>query len=259
VSNTNGFFGQLTVPATADNFNARRFQIQQLLAETRTGIPVKVTAVHGGGVGAPPTVDVQPLINQLDSQGNMTPHGPIFGLPVCRVQGGNVAVIIDPVVGDVGWAVAADRDISALKNNAGVQSNPASFRRHNLSDLVYQAAFLNPAIPSQYIEATPGGGWKFLDSLGNSIVTSAAGITFTDVSGNSITLSSSGISFTSGSATMTMTASGLNFAGGGQTMSLGSAGLTVPEGTITNQGIDVGSTHSHSGVTTGASDTGPPI
>ncbi len=65
--------------------------------------------MHGGGVGAPPTVDVQPLTNQTDGQGNQTPHGIIYNIPATRTQGGGNAVINDPVVGDVGFMSVADR------------------------------------------------------------------------------------------------------------------------------------------------------
>jgi hypothetical protein len=120
-------------------------------------VPVKIIAVHGGGVGAAPTVDVQPLVNQMDGIGDKTDHGIIFGVPVQRSQGGGNSVINDPKVGDVGYMAVADRDISALKGNEGGQSNPGSFRRHSMSDGVYMGAILNPAVPNQYVQFTETG------------------------------------------------------------------------------------------------------
>jgi hypothetical protein len=47
-----------------------RFMVQQEIGLLRTSVPVKVLKVHGGGVGAPPTVDVQIMVKQTDSIGN---------------------------------------------------------------------------------------------------------------------------------------------------------------------------------------------
>lgn len=175
---TTGYFGQMGRSDDGTDLDAIRFLIRQELAMVRTGIPVKVVAVHGGGVGPAPTVDVQPLINQTDGQGNQTPHGTIFGIPVTRNQGGGNAVINDPKVGDVGKMVIADRDLSAIKANDGAQSNPGSFRRHNLADGVYIGAMLNPANPDQAVQFTETGVVMF-DKNGNKVEFSSGSVTIT--------------------------------------------------------------------------------
>jgi len=58
----------------------------------------------------PPIVSVQPLVNQVDGQGNPTQHGIINGVPVFRLQGGANAIIADPVAGDIGLLATASRD-----------------------------------------------------------------------------------------------------------------------------------------------------
>ena len=151
------FYGQATRTAQTDDHNAHDFHVRQITKQLRTGIPVKIIAVHGGGAGAAPTVDVQPMVTQIDGQGNQTPHGTIFGIPTIRHQGGGNALINAPKVGDIGYAHAADRDISALKANNGQQSNPGSMRTHDLSDLVYHGAMLNPANPNQAVQFTSTG------------------------------------------------------------------------------------------------------
>jgi hypothetical protein len=75
-----------------------------------------------------------PTVNQTDGQGNMTPHGVIYGIPCPRCQSGANVIINDPNVGDYGILLVADRDISSVKKNAGAQSNPGSYRRHDLAD-----------------------------------------------------------------------------------------------------------------------------
>lgn len=174
------FFGQQGTFDDSSPYNADEFRINQKVREIRTGVPVKIIAVHGGGVGAAPTVDVQPMVNQIDGQGNATPHGIIYGLPVSRSQGGSAAIINDPVAGDVGHIIVSDRDTSALRANEGQQSNPGSYRTHDLSDGVYHGAMLNPATPNRYINMN-GPGISIMDEFGNSIVTSAAGITLNGV------------------------------------------------------------------------------
>lgn len=172
---SDGYFGQQGVSDSAGDSNTTQFQIRQELANVRTNVPVKVIAVHGGGVGKPPTVDVQPMVNQVDGVGKKTDHGIIYGIAVSRNQGGGNAIINDPVVGDVGFMSIADRDISALKSNDGDQSNPGSKRRHNLADGVYQRGMLNPNNPTQFVH--------FRDD----------GVTVADKNGNVIEMNSGGI------------------------------------------------------------------
>ncbi|HEX2753713.1 MAG TPA: Gp138 family membrane-puncturing spike protein [Alphaproteobacteria bacterium] len=152
-----GYFGQQGLASDTSESNALHFAIQQALGDVRTNVPVKIIAVHGGGVGAPPTVDVQPLINQIDGLGNKTDHGIIYGIPSARSQGGGNAIINDPKVGDIGMMHVSDRDMSSLKGNKGAQSNPGSFRSHDLADGVYHGPILNPANPDQYVQFTDTG------------------------------------------------------------------------------------------------------
>jgi hypothetical protein len=183
---TNGYFGQIGLADGDSEYNLLRFIIRQELAGVRTGVPVVVKAVHGGGVGAPPTVDVQPLVNQIDGQGNKTDHGTIYGIAVGRNQGGANAIINDPVAGDVGHLAVNDRDISVVKANGGKKGNPGSFRRHNLADGIYLAAVF-AVTPTQYVQFT-ATGLRIVDINGNTILTSAAGINLNglliDLSGN---------------------------------------------------------------------------
>lgn len=150
-------YGQQGIPDENGEFNATAFQIREALASVRTNVPVKIIAVHGGGVGAAPTVDVQPLVNQTDGIGDKTDHGIIYGIRVQRSQGGGSAIINDPKVGDVGYMAIADRDMSALTSNEGTQSNPGSNRRFSMADGVYMGAILNPAVPGQYVQFTDNG------------------------------------------------------------------------------------------------------
>ncbi|WP_246216996.1 oxidoreductase [Paraburkholderia panacisoli] len=114
-----------------------------------------LAVTNNGGVAPVGFLTLQPLVNQLDGYGNATPHGPIYNVPYFRLQGGANAIIIDPQVGDIGFAGFADRDISSVKANKG-QANPGSKRQFSMADAVYMGGILN-GTPSQYIAFSASG------------------------------------------------------------------------------------------------------
>lgn len=152
-----GFFGHKGLGDDTDEVNAREFALRQALGRVRTNVPVKVVAVHDGGVGPAGTVDVQVMIKQYNGVGEQQSHGIIYGIPWSRSQGGGNAIINDPKVDDIGFISIADRDISSLKANEGKESQAGSFRTHDLADGIYNAAMLNPANPDQYVHFTDTG------------------------------------------------------------------------------------------------------
>ena len=137
-------------PATSPH-NATSFVVQQMLGRIST---VKMVKVMGVDTGAG-TVDVQPLVNQIDGAGNSQAHGTVYGLPYFRYQSGTVAIIVDPTVGDMGLVVVCDRDSSAAKANKGT-ANPGSYRRFSLSDGIYLGGILN-AEPTRWVKVTDSG------------------------------------------------------------------------------------------------------
>ncbi len=163
-----GWYGWMGLSDHTSETNAMDFHIRTLLRQHRTAVPVVVTAVHGGGVGPAPTIDAQVLVDMTDGFGNATDHQVISGIATTRNQGGGNAVINDPKVGDVGFVVVADRDISALKANNGAKSNPGSRRMGNLADSVYIGAMINPANPDQGVQFTTDG-IRIFDKNGQSI------------------------------------------------------------------------------------------
>jgi hypothetical protein len=164
------YAGQQSLTDRVGDFNRHSFLIKQTLLRTRTMTLVRVLAVYGGGVAAPPTVDVLPLVNQMDGAGNSVPHGTVLGVLVFRPQSALGAVILDPVVGDVGFMAVADRDLSTVKANAGAQSNPGSRRVFSLADGVYVGGLFG-GVPTQYVEFTALG--INIVSLGALALTSA--------------------------------------------------------------------------------------
>ena len=172
MAGNDGYAGQAGVAASGADRNVQHFQTKQSLAATRTVVPVKIVAIHGGGVGPDPTLDVQPLINMTDGQGNPTDHGTIYGIAAPRNHTGNGTVINDPVVGDMGYMHVADRDISTFKAT-NAQANPGSFRRHSLSDGVFTRGHNGTATPKQYVQFR-SDGVTVMDVNGNLIETTAS-------------------------------------------------------------------------------------
>lgn len=162
---------------SADDFAVTCFIVRRMIAQLDTMKLVQVIAVTGGGVAAGPgTVDVLPLVSQVDGAGNAQPHGVVHGVPWTRWQGGTSAFVLDPVVDDVGWVACADRDISVVKES-GKQSAPGSYRTYSVADGVYVGGVLGPT-PTQYV-ALLAAGFDFLDVSGNRIQTTSSGFQVT--------------------------------------------------------------------------------
>ena len=154
--NSQGRSGQADLASIASEYGALSFLVSQIINMRSTVQLVRVQAVtNAGGMAAAGTVDVLPLVNQLDGQRNTVPHGTVFGLPYVRLQGGANAVILDPQVGDIGIAVIADRDISAVKASKA-QANPGSMRRGSFADGLYIGGVLNGA-PAQVVRFAADG------------------------------------------------------------------------------------------------------
>lgn len=143
--------GQQQPTSQGSEFNTQEFLVNQLIGRlaTSTLVQVKKVTPPSDPVGAVGTVDVQPMVSQIDGAGNATPHGTIYGIPYFRLQGGVNAIVLDPKIGDIGLAVFCSRDISAVKSTKKV-APPGSRRRYDWADGIYIGGCLN-VTPTQYI------------------------------------------------------------------------------------------------------------
>lgn len=139
-----------TLLSAANDFAKLEFVFNQLLLGKATATIVRVEAcTNSGGLVPQGTVDVTPLVNQVDGAGNSVAHQTIYGLPYHRIQGGSNAVIMDPAPGDLGIAVFASRDISGALA-AKAPANPGSARVMDYADGMYIGGIQN-GVPAQYI------------------------------------------------------------------------------------------------------------
>lgn len=151
-----GYWGQQRGLSAQTKFNELWFVLQTMMARNATTTLVQVKACsNAGGVSPVGTVDVQPLVHQLDGSGNIMPHGIVYGLPYLRLQGGSSAVIMDPKPGDIGIAVFASSDISKVKSTKAAAA-PGSFRRFDMADGLYLGGVLN-GTPTRYVRFTDSG------------------------------------------------------------------------------------------------------
>lgn len=156
MANPVGYLGTAEATDNGSDFNANTFLVWSILARVRTMQVCKVLSVtNNGGISPVGSVSLQPLVNQLDGYGNAMSHGVIYNVPYFRLQGGANAIIIDPQVGDIGWAGFADRDISSVKATKA-QANPGSRRMFSMADAVYFGGILN-GTPNQYIAFSSSG------------------------------------------------------------------------------------------------------
>lgn len=168
--------GQQDPNDSSSETNKIAFAVARIMAERLdTMKPVKVIAVHAG-TGTPPgpaTVDVLPLVQQIDGNRNAVSHGTVYGIPVARLQGGPWSIICDPAVGDIGYVVAGDRDMSKVKTTAA-EAPPGSLRKFSIADGVYEGGILNQPT-SAYLWLRSDGTLKLVDIGGFVLETDGSG------------------------------------------------------------------------------------
>ena len=153
--------GQSNIFSDASEYNTLAFVIARATEKMQTVSIVQVKAVDTGAQ----TVDVQVLVNLVTGASQSIPHGVISARPYYRAQGGGNAIILDPVVDDIGVMVFASRDSSAVIAAKGL-ANPGSQRKFSWSDGVYFGGILNSA-PTQYLEFIAAGGGITMHSPGD--------------------------------------------------------------------------------------------
>jgi hypothetical protein len=145
--------GNLNTYSNSSMSNAIDSVIDNALAsKVMTAEVVKVISVTPGGPMQPSGyVDCAPMVNQTDSFGDAIPGTNLYHLPYMRVQGGKVALVIDPEPGDIGLVVFTKADSSNVTQGAEGPVQPASLRTFDEGNGFYVSAFLNKA-PETYIE-----------------------------------------------------------------------------------------------------------
>lgn len=209
---TDGAASFQPIESLSSEYIAQVYLIKSLIARMATATLVQVVGVtNAGGLDAVGFVDLQPLVSQVDPDMNPTPHAIIRNNPYFRLQGGANAIIIDPQVGDVGVALFASRDISAVNSTlrggmAAVGQKPiapGSFRKYDMADALYLGGMLN-GVPTQYIRFAAGG----------ITITSPHPVT---INGTDVNVNASATCNVTSTGKTTVTASAIDLVGGGGT------------------------------------------
>ncbi len=214
--------------------NAARYIFEQAMGASYFIQLVKVVSVKGDGL-TDTYVDVEQLVSYLSVLNNRVEPSIIYNLPVFRLQRGNSAMVLCPVVGDIGLALICDNDISNVVKTRQ-KSLPNSKRNHNLADGVYLGGVIN-STPSEYVK---------LD--GSNITINTPGTVIINAPGN--TTINSGTTTVNGDLTVT----GNTLVNGGIT---GGQGGSF-SGDVVASGISLVN-HLHGGVQSGGSSTTKPI
>ena len=273
--------GQQQLASANGEFNTLTFLIQQMMSRLNVATLAKVVAVYPGGTGVVGTVDILPLVNQVAGDGTLIPHTTIFNVPYFRLQGGSNAVIVDPGISDIGFVVFADRDFSTVQDTHA-QAAPGSARRFDMADALYIGGWCANQTPINFVQinnsainvtassastvtVSVGGSTSFIMTNGNVVINAEVQINGNVAISKNLTVTGNitgqqnlivAANFTFGGS---FTGTGL--AGGGNATLSGSLTAT---GNLTASGDVIGgsihlTTHTHTGVTSGGSNTGGPV
>ncbi|MDI9276160.1 Gp138 family membrane-puncturing spike protein [Pantoea sp. EABMAA-21] len=221
---------------TSSDAGVQAFLFQRMLMSNAFITLAVVTEADDSGE----QVSVKPMVEGFTGAGERIPKTEIYGVPVWRLQRGASAVIMPPVVGDIGMIAICDRDISGVKATKD-SSLPGSSRTHNYADALYLGGVLN-AEPTQYVKFRDDG----IDIVSPLSVTMTAPV----VEINSDT------SLTFNSANIVMNGP-VSQGAGSYAGDFEFQGNITALGEVTGKGVKL-SDHIHTGVQTGSGNTGKP-
>jgi hypothetical protein len=148
---TNPGYGYLQPTDELGPLNPTAYVFEQMLSRART-----LTFCVVKSLGAIGYVNVQPIVNMVDGNGNALEHGTIYSVPYLQMRAGTTAIVVAPIVGDIGLLAVCDRDISSAKTSLA-PGPPPSGRMYDFSDSVYVMGLGLGTAPTHTITATPTG------------------------------------------------------------------------------------------------------
>lgn len=162
---------------------------------------------------------IKPLVMLGTTDGQKISRAQLSNIPVFRFGGGGFFIRFPVKSGDFGWLKATDRDMSLIMQRGGLEDWPNTLRQHSFSD----GMFFPDTLKSWAIDGANADA-LVIQSLDGSVC----------------------VSLHSGKVKIEAT----------DIEVVGNMSVT---GTMTNNGVNIGSTHVHSGVDAGPSNTGGPL
>lgn len=199
-------------------------------------LPCRVESYDGVG-----SVSVQLLPLTLLSDGSTFKRPEIKNIPVAWQGGSSVVMRFDIPAGSFGLLKACDRDLTLILQSMA-EAKPNTLRRHSFSD-----SFFIP-VSSAPIASPVSGEFSLQTRDGNtSIVFDGSDVKVTTGT-TELMVSESQISATVGSGKATLNGSSFK-------VSMGGGNLEFTGSSLKMNGTEIGPTHKHGGVTSGAAQT----
>jgi len=162
---------------------------------------------------------IKPLVMLGTTDGQKISRAQLSNIPVFRFGGGGFFIRFPVKPGDFGWLKATDRDMSLIMQRGGLEDWPNTLRQHSFSD----GMFFPDTLKSWVIDGANA------DAL---VIQSLDGSVCVSLHSGKVRIEAADIEV------------------------VGNMSVT---GTMTNNGVNIGSTHVHSGVDSGPSNTGGPL
>jgi len=162
---------------------------------------------------------IKPLVMLGTTDGQKISRAQLSNIPVFRFGGGGFFIRFPVKAGDFGWLKATDRDMSLIMQRGGLEDWPNTLRQHSFSD----GMFFPDTLKSWVIDGANA------DAL---VIQSLDGSVCVSLHSGKVKIEAADIEV------------------------VGNMSVT---GTMTNNGVNIGSTHVHSGVDAGPSNTGGPL
>lgn len=195
--------------------------LQNFLRGVDDMIPAKVVSYDD----ATNRAVIKPLVMLGTTDGQKISRAQLSNIPVFRFGGGGFFIRFPVKPGDFGWLKATDRDMSLIMQRGGLEDWPNTLRQHSFSD----GMFFPDTLKSWVIDGANA------DAL---VIQSIDGSVCVSLHSGKVKIESADIEMV------------------GNVQVTGNVAVT---GTMTNNGVNIGSTHVHSGVDSGPSNTGGPL
>ncbi len=195
--------------------------LQNFLRGVDDMIPAKVVSYDD----ATNRAVIKPLVMLGTTDGQKISRAQLSNIPVFRFGGGGFFIRFPVKAGDFGWIKATDRDMSLIMQRGGLEDWPNTLRQHSFSD----GMFFPDTLKSWVIDGANADA-LVIQSLDGSVCVSLH------------------------SGKVKIEATDIEVVGNVQV-----TGNVAVTGTMTNNGVNIGSTHVHSGVDAGPSNTGGPL
>jgi hypothetical protein len=240
------------------------------MESVNTAIPCIVIAVRDSGSGQ--MVDIQPTINQKLQDGTVKERPPIYGVPISFPVSSKAGMTFPIEVGTTGTAIFSMRDMEAWKVGNGRPSTPQTAGKMSASDAMFYPGIQPPGSainnPSKHVLTHSTSDTVMFSNLGGveaEVRIKADGSIEVNTSNQPVTINCS-IANVNASQEINLTSPQMNV-DVQQTSWVGDIshiGATTQTGNYTQMGIYTLNSvnvniHTHPGVMSGPSSTGPMI